>query len=65
MEAVHGQAEVIIAKQRHGPTGTVGLHFDGPLTKFGDLERRDYGDIPPPDPPPAPAAPAMRDPRRA
>jgi replicative DNA helicase len=44
MEAAHGQAEVIIAKQRHGPTGTVPLQFNGPLTKFGDLERRDYGD---------------------
>ena len=42
MEAVHGQAEVIIAKQRHGPTGTVPLAFNGPLTKFGDLERASY-----------------------
>ncbi len=42
MEAAHGQAEVIIAKQRHGPTGTVQLHFNGPLTKFGDLERSGY-----------------------
>jgi replicative DNA helicase len=32
-----GKAEVIIAKQRHGPTGTVKLHFDGKLTRFKDL----------------------------
>ena len=32
-------AEVIIAKQRHGPTGTVELFFNGEFTKFGDLDR--------------------------
>ncbi len=32
-------AEVIVAKQRHGPIGTVKLYFDGQLTKFGDLAR--------------------------
>lgn len=31
-------AEVIIAKQRHGPVGTVELHFNGDLTKFSDLD---------------------------
>ena len=30
-------AEVIVAKQRHGPVGTVELHFNGDLTKFSDL----------------------------
>jgi replicative DNA helicase len=39
MEQVHGQAEVIIAKQRHGPTGTVGLHFDAEVTRFSDSAR--------------------------
>ena len=37
MEQVHGKAEVIIGKQRHGPTGTVELHFEGQFTRFSDL----------------------------
>ncbi|PZQ46483.1 MAG: replicative DNA helicase [Micavibrio aeruginosavorus] len=35
-------AEVIVAKQRHGPIGTVQLFFDSNITRFGDLEKR-YG----------------------
>jgi replicative DNA helicase len=37
MDLVHGKAEVIIAKQRHGPTGTVELQFEGQFTRFSDL----------------------------
>jgi replicative DNA helicase len=37
MAAVHGKAEVIIGKQRHGPTGTVNVHFDANITRFGNL----------------------------
>lgn len=40
---VHNTAEVIIAKQRHGPIGTVRLYFDGQFTKFGDLDQRHGG----------------------
>ena len=31
-------ADVVVAKQRHGPTGTVQMYFDGQFTRFGDLD---------------------------
>jgi replicative DNA helicase len=37
MAAVHGRAEVVIAKQRHGATGTVTLKFESKITRFSDL----------------------------
>ncbi|MEM9968033.1 MAG: replicative DNA helicase [Pseudomonadota bacterium] len=37
MEKLHGRAEVIIGKQRHGPIGTVDLSFEGRFTRFGNL----------------------------
>ncbi len=37
LNEVRGKAEVIIAKQRHGPTGTVSLSFVGEFTRFADL----------------------------
>ena len=37
MEKIHNKAEVILAKQRHGPIGTVRLFFDGSVTRFGNL----------------------------
>lgn len=38
LEAAHNVAEVIIAKQRHGPIGTIKLHFEGEFTRFSNLQ---------------------------
>src|SRR5271169_4241435 len=38
---VHGIGEVIVAKQRHGPIGTVKLRFDAQTTKFEDFAELD------------------------
>lgn len=38
-EKIHSIAEVIVAKQRHGPIGTVELKFEGQFTRFSDLAR--------------------------
>jgi len=40
-EEVQNTAEIIIAKQRHGPIGTVTLMFQGEITKFSDYVGRD------------------------
>jgi replicative DNA helicase len=36
MAEIYHTAEVIVAKQRHGPTGSVTLQFDGARTKFSN-----------------------------
>jgi len=41
MEQIHGRAEVIIGKQRHGPTGTVVMQFDAEVTRFSNLTSED------------------------
>ena len=59
MEQVHNQAELLIEKQRHGPTGKIDLLFEGEFTRFADLDlRHDAGAL-------SAAADAARDrPRR-
>ena len=39
LDAVRGIGEVIIGKQRHGPTGSVRLQFTGEFTRFDNLDR--------------------------
>lgn len=39
---VEGLADVIIAKQRHGATGTVRLRFEPEITRFSDYAGPDY-----------------------
>jgi replicative DNA helicase len=41
MNRAHGVAEVIIGKQRHGPTGVVELQFEAQLTRFQNLVHSD------------------------
>jgi replicative DNA helicase len=43
-DKIHSVAEAIIAKQRHGPIGTVELHFEGQFTKFSNLDRQSGDD---------------------
>ncbi|PXW58042.1 replicative DNA helicase [Chelatococcus asaccharovorans] len=42
MDLAYGKAEVIIGKQRHGPTGTVQLSFQADVTRFGNLAQEDH-----------------------
>ena len=41
LERTNGKAEVIIAKQRHGPVGVVNVAFEARFTKFTDLAAED------------------------
>jgi replicative DNA helicase len=38
MERAHNKAELIIGKQRHGPTGSIQLFFEPEFTRFADLD---------------------------
>ena len=39
MEEINGLAEIIIGKQRHGPTGNVQVEFEGMFTRFKDRSK--------------------------
>ena len=39
MNDIYGLADIIIGKQRHGPTGNVQVEFEGQYTKFKDLKQ--------------------------
>ena len=38
MSDIAGLAEILIGKQRHGPTGNIQVEFEGMYTKFKDLK---------------------------
>ena len=44
MERIHGIAELIISKQRHGSTGRVRMKFESKITRFSDLADDQYAD---------------------
>ena len=39
MNDINGLADIIIGKQRHGPTGNIKVEFEGMYTKFKDLTK--------------------------
>jgi replicative DNA helicase len=43
MELVHNKAELLIEKQRHGPTGKIDLFFEGEFTRFADIDQHHDG----------------------
>jgi replicative DNA helicase len=43
MEQVHNRAELLIEKQRHGPTGKIDLFFEGEFTRFTDIDLQHGG----------------------
>jgi len=42
MDRIYGRADLIVAKQRHGSTGTVRMKFDARITKFSDAADDNY-----------------------
>ena len=42
MSKAHGLAECVIAKQRHGATGTVTMRFEAKVTRFSDYAEDSY-----------------------
>ncbi len=43
-EEIVGKASLIVAKQRHGSTGNVPLHFQSEITKFTSPNTKDYSE---------------------
>ena len=41
----HNIAEIIIAKQRHGPIGNIKTHFEANYTRFSNLNNKDYDNV--------------------
>ena len=41
MSEINGQANLIIGKQRHGPTGTINVEFEGMFTKFKNATKKE------------------------
>jgi replicative DNA helicase len=41
IDPIRNLAEIIIGKQRHGPIGTVKLHYEEDITRFSNLARED------------------------
>ena len=42
LESLRNKAEIIVAKQRHGPIATIDMFFDGRFTRFDDLVAEDH-----------------------
>jgi hypothetical protein len=65
IEETRNLAEVITAKQRHGPIGTQKLYFDGRFTRFADWDHDHSGaasSYRPPEPKPEPTSQPMSPP---
>ena len=42
MSEIANLAQIIIAKQRHGPTGNIEVEFEAMFTKFKDKDTQSY-----------------------
>ena len=42
MDEIHGQADLLIMKQRHVQTGNIKLSFDAKYTRFGNFISKDH-----------------------